>query len=64
MISRTTLDAAAKVSEHASRHLLELVDSQAWPPAPDDADAALHGAPTSDSRSEGPDPASSPGVVA
>lgn len=63
MISRTTLDAAAKVSEHASRHLLERIGSPAWPPAPDAAHAALRGAPTSDPSSDRPDPAN-PGVVA
>jgi hypothetical protein len=57
MISRTTLDAAARVSEHASRHLLALVDSEALQAAPDGAAA------TSDSRSEDGDPASNPDLI-
>jgi hypothetical protein len=55
MISRTTLDAAAKVAEHTSRQMLARVGSEAWPPAPDAARAPLHGAPTADSSSEDPD---------
>jgi hypothetical protein len=64
MISRTTLDAATKVSDHASRHLLSLVDSHAWQPAPDAALVPLHGAAsTSASGSEGPDRASKPDPI-